>query len=627
MFHREEPRRPKPRRKPIAALLALALAGLGFLAGPAGAGDALDRSAIRAHVEARAAESAEGDRKVVYKAYLKLVRELSKPSARGLSDDYKVLSKVSAALAKVLAADGELRQLLDGLLDAAEAALALNDDELEVYDELLKPGKGLSKVNALAAKAQDLAQAARQLRLAGNEKAAIAGAGKASKAYDGALAAALKLRKTELTAAPEWSLPLPQLAGALLSVWGGAGPAPELFAVGASDGGEPLFLLLRRFAEAWVRLPTRLTGDLWWVAGVPGSGVWASGTQGNVLRYDPATGAVEDHRTHVDATLFGIWGSGPDDVWTVGGDVLGFGPRPAILHWDGAEWTAAAAPAEADGKVLFKVFGTAKNDVWACGQLGLLIRYDGAAWTNVPSGAQSALLTVHGPSPMTAVGGAGVAAVLVEREPAGAFAAKPITAGTPSLNGVFVPRSGDAIAVGFSNTVLRRTSGSWAPIADVPAGTRDLHAVWIDDEGNAVMAGGDLFAGAGGTDGVLAAWGHRKLPSEIVPRARFREQVQPILYNSCALAGCHLAPFANEGLDFSTAELSLATSVGLPSKQSPLRVVAPGRPSKSYLWHKLKGTYLAVGGSGVPMPQGAEPLPPADLEILYAWILEGALDN
>ena len=156
------------------------------------------------------------------------------------------------------------------------------------------------------------------------------------------------------------------------------------------------------------------------------------------------------------------------------------------------------------------------------------------------------------------------------------------------------------------------------------AAGRDLHAVFQDANGGVYVVGGDLFAL---TDGTLRSLGTRTLAQEILPRARLRDRVQPLLYTTCATTACHLPPFLNEELDLSTADAILGSAVGRPSNQAQLLRVVPGRPSQSYLWHKLIGTHLDVGGTGERMPNGEDPMPRADLDAIRAWILEGARDN
>jgi hypothetical protein len=55
-----------------------------------------------------------------------------------------------------------------------------------------------------------------------------------------------------------------------------------------------------------------------------------------VVRYTPSTGASSVEVTDPDVTLFGVRGSGPDDVWTVGGDIRSPADAAQVWRWDGA---------------------------------------------------------------------------------------------------------------------------------------------------------------------------------------------------------------------------------------------------------------------------------------------------
>ena len=57
----------------------------------------------------------------------------------------------------------------------------------------------------------------------------------------------------------------------------------------------------------------------------------------------------------------------------------------------------------------------------------------------------------------------------------------------------------------------------------------------------------------------------------------------------------------------------------LPSMQ----LVTPGALNSSYLWHKVNGTQLEVGGSGMIMPFTV-PLVPDELRVIERWIAAGA---
>ncbi len=107
-----------------------------------------------------------------------------------------------------------------------------------------------------------------------------------------------------------------------------------------------------------------------------------------------------------------------------------------------------------------------------------------------------------------------------------------------------------------------------------------------------------------------------------LPEVDFETDIQP-LFNNCT---CHLqgasgmmtAPFMTLNPGVSHGEI-----VGVPSMQSDLDRVAPNDLEASYLWHKVNGTHLDVGGSGTSMPPGA-PLSEESLLLLRAWILQGA---
>jgi hypothetical protein len=150
----------------------------------------------------------------------------------------------------------------------------------------------------------------------------------------------------------------------------------------------------------------------------------------------------------------------------------------------------------------------------------------------------------------------------------------------------------------------------------------------MDDAGNAVMAGGRL---SDLSEGQLVAFGRRPLPTEVVARARWQGDVADLLYLACAHAGCHLPPFSNENLRIDDAATSHADLVGFPASQAPILRVRPFRPSQSYLWHKLRGTHLTVGGSGVRMPELHDQyqsfLTPAEEARVRGWILDGARDD
>ena len=103
--------------------------------------------------------------------------------------------------------------------------------------------------------------------------------------------------------------------------------------------------------------------------------------------------------------------------------------------------------------------------------------------------------------------------------------------------------------------------------------------------------------------------------------------VQPILTNSCALSGCHTGASPQQGMNLSSG-LTHSNTVNVPSMELPsMDRIEPGQPNQSYLVHKIQGTQGTVGGTGAQMPLGRPPLSQANIDIIRAWIVDGAQDN
>lgn len=106
----------------------------------------------------------------------------------------------------------------------------------------------------------------------------------------------------------------------------------------------------------------------------------------------------------------------------------------------------------------------------------------------------------------------------------------------------------------------------------------------------------------------------------------YRAQIQPIFNAQCVY--CHVTGAENGGLNLSRST-SYASLVGTASTESPLQRVTPRKPDNCYLWHKLNGTHVSVGGSGnaMPMSDPLRLLEPAQRALFKAWIEAGAPNN
>jgi hypothetical protein len=95
----------------------------------------------------------------------------------------------------------------------------------------------------------------------------------------------------------------------------------------------------------------------------------------------------------------------------------------------------------------------------------------------------------------------------------------------------------------------------------------------------------------------------------------------PIIAANCS---CHVSG-APAGLAMPDAATAYTNLVGVTATQNDtMPRVDPNDSANSYIWHKVSGTHLDVGGSGVQMPRNRAPLGQADIDALAAWIDAGA---
>lgn len=111
-------------------------------------------------------------------------------------------------------------------------------------------------------------------------------------------------------------------------------------------------------------------------------------------------------------SLQGIWGASANDVWAVGQD-------GTALHYNGASWSTVNSSAF---RTLYGVWGSAANDVWAVGAGPTVVHYNGSTW--------------------------GMDA-----------------AGSNPLYGIHGTASGQVFAVGDQHAVRKRSGGAWNEIA------------------------------------------------------------------------------------------------------------------------------------------------------------------
>ncbi len=277
-------------------------------------------------------------------------------------------------------------------------------------------------------------------------------------------------------------------AGSLSGVWG-SGP-DDVFVVGGTDaGGE-----IHHFdGSSWERMDAPALPLLVWVFGFGPDDVFTVGTDGAMAHYDGTAWSVIDVGTTED--LWGVFGFARDDLWIVGGNP--FDGAPLILRYDGDTFTPyAVEPSEnpQDAKALFKVWGIG-SELFAVGQRGLILRFDGSAWKATGAGplASQDFVSLWGTAEdhIVAVGGRNNARIAVWDGSAWDTVGPDALGG---LNAVHMVSPDHAVIGGILGFVGRFEVASREVVREADPFSRvDIHAIWGDGAGKHYAVGGTFL--------------------------------------------------------------------------------------------------------------------------------------
>lgn len=274
-------------------------------------------------------------------------------------------------------------------------------------------------------------------------------------------------------------------AGSLSGVWG-SGP-DDVFMVGGDGDAAAIF---HWDGADWSAMDAPDGAPLMvWAYGFGADDVWAVGLDGVALRYDGATWTAVD--TGLTDDIWGVFGHAPDDLWIVGGDPTG--DAPITAHWDGQAFTPVELAAEENDRqavALFKVWGI-DDLLFAVGQSGLIVRWDGEAWKQESAGAKADqdFVSLWGTSAdhIVAVGGRGNARISVY-DGEGWETTAP--SGYGGLNAVFMGEPDEAVIGGIYGYVGRFDATTGELTDEVAPTGLDVHAMWGDGAGRHYAVGG-----------------------------------------------------------------------------------------------------------------------------------------
>ena len=180
-------------------------------------------------------------------------------------------------------------------------------------------------------------------------------------------------------------------------------PAGTAWAVGYTDsGGVISALILRWNGTAWTTVPSPSpTGSyLVGVAATPAGTAWAVGYTDNgtstrtlILRWNGNAWTTVPSPSLAGSWLWGVAATPAGSAWAVGctgctGTGSGAGARTLILRWNGTAWTRVPSPDPGPGAELYGVTALSGSDAWAVGIADgktLILRWNGQTWSG-PAG-------------------------------------------------------------------------------------------------------------------------------------------------------------------------------------------------------------------------------------------------
>lgn len=144
--------------------------------------------------------------------------------------------------------------------------------------------------------------------------------------------------------------------------------------------------VLRLEGDTWQQLPAPTDLNLHCVWDT-GSGLYAAGQLGKIFRFDGQQWSLH-FDLHLDLTILGMWGSGPNSIYAVGDEGL-------ILYFDGLRWQRMTSGTKS---ALYSLWAWDDQRMLAPGDFGLVLRYNGTEWADFNIGSENFLYGIWGDS-------------------------------------------------------------------------------------------------------------------------------------------------------------------------------------------------------------------------------------
>lgn len=249
---------------------------------------------------------------------------------------------------------------------------------------------------------------------------------------------------------PAWCAEISGVGDDLASIWG-ASPH-ELWAVGGGGA------IVRRTAAGWGPVESDTGTNLRAIMGSSAQDVWALG-EGIGTHWD---GTTWTQRASPNTPVAAIWVLASDDVWAVGTE---------LSHWTGTGWATIPTPTPAI--TMRAIWGASATNVFAVGDSGTILRWNGSVWTQMISNTTRGLYGIHGRAANDIWVTGGFGTLLHFDGATWTSVASPLP---QELYSVTVVAPDDAWVAGGSGTVLHWNGAAWSVAAS--GTTMSLSNIW-----------------------------------------------------------------------------------------------------------------------------------------------------
>ncbi len=116
----------------------------------------------------------------------------------------------------------------------------------------------------------------------------------------------------------------------------------------------------------------------------------------NGMRWDRATAGTPIVENTGNKTVYSVWGSSRNDVWSVGRRISQGILSAFIMHFDGTRWTDAT-PTNVSAIMghLYTLYGISRDDIWAFGY-EYALHFNGTQWTMYKVGDSLIVASISG---------------------------------------------------------------------------------------------------------------------------------------------------------------------------------------------------------------------------------------